>query len=99
MLTRIADTEVPFRNHWYLHPALNGRSSIKVVLPTLVPELSYADMAIADGLTAAIRFEEMREGTLVGEAAEATRENLIQYCRLDTLAMLKIVERLRELVA
>jgi aryl carrier-like protein len=55
-------------------------------------------MPIADGLTAAVRFEEMHEGTLVGEAAETVRENLIEYCGLDTLAMLKIVERLRELV-
>jgi hypothetical protein len=36
LLDRITDTEVPFKRNWYLHPDLNGRSSIKVVLPTLV---------------------------------------------------------------
>jgi hypothetical protein len=98
MLDRIVDTEVPFKKNWYLHPGLMGRSSIKVVLPTLEPELSYEGMEIADGLTAAIRFGDMYEGTVAGDAAEIVRGNLIDYCRLDTLAMVKIVGRLRELV-
>jgi hypothetical protein len=99
MLDRIVDTEIPFKENWYLHPGLMGRSSIKVVLPTLVPELSYEGMEIADGLTAAIRFGDMYEGTVVGDAAEIVRGNLIDYCRLDTLAMVEIVGRLRELIA
>ena len=40
----------------------------------------------------------MHEGTVAGDAAEIVRGNLIDYCRLDTLAMFKIVGRLRELV-
>jgi len=48
----------------------DGRSSIKVVLPTLVPELSYEGMEIADGLTAAIRFGDMYEGRVAGSADE-----------------------------
>ena len=98
LLDRIVDTEIPFKRNWYLHPGLMGRSSIKVVLPTLVPELGYEGMKIADGMTAAIRFEEMREGKVVGRAAESVRENLIEYCRMDTLAMVRIVGRLREMV-
>lgn len=99
MLNRVVDTEVPFKRFWYLHPGLKGRSSIKVVLPTLVPELSYEGMAIADGLAAAFGFEDLFEGAVVGDAAELVRQNLVDYCRLDTLAMVRIVERLRELVA
>ncbi len=68
------------------------------MLPTLVPELSYEGMEIADGLAAAFSFEDMFEGTVVGDAAEIVRQNLIDYCRLDTLAMVRIVERLREIV-
>ncbi len=98
MLGRIADTEIPFKRYWYLHPGLKGRSTIKVVLPTLVPELSYEGMEIADGLAAAFSFEDMYEGTVVGDAAEIVRKNLIDYCRLDTLAMVRIVGRLRELI-
>ncbi len=98
MLGRIADTEIPFKRYWYLHPGLKGRSTIKVVLPTLVPDLSYEGMEIADGLAAAFSFEDMYEGTVVGDAAEIVRKNLIDYCRLDTLAMVRIVGRLRELI-
>jgi CRISPR/Cas system-associated exonuclease Cas4 (RecB family) len=93
LLDRMVDTEIPFKQHWYLHPGLKARSSIKVVLPTLVPELSYDGMEISEGMTAAIRFEEMFEGSV----SDQVRQNLIDYCRLDTLAMLKIVEKLREL--
>ncbi len=98
MLDRIVDTEIPFKRYWYLHPGLKGRSSIKVVLPTLVPDLSYEGMEISDGLAASFSFEDMFQGTVVGDAAEIVRENLIDYCRLDTLAMVRIVGKLRELV-
>ena len=98
MLDRIVDTEIPFKKNWYLHPGLMGRSSIKVVLPTLVPELSYDGMEISDGLAAASSFGDMYEGRVVGSAAEIVRDDLRDYCRLDTLAMLKIVGKLRALL-
>ena len=91
-------TEIPFKQSWYLHPGLKGRSSIKVVLPVLVPELDYKDMEISDGLTAATRFQDLHEGKVVGDAAETVRKNLTDYCRMDTLAMVKIVERLQALI-
>ncbi len=56
-------------------------------------------MEIADGLTAAFSFEDMYEGRTVGDAADTVRKNLIDYCQLDTLAMVRIVERLRKLAA
>ncbi len=98
MLSRIVDTEIPFMENWYLHPSLMGGSSIKVVLPTLVPELSYDGMAISDGLAAASSFGDMYDGRVVGNAAEIVQGDLRKYCRMDTLAMLKIVGKLREIV-
>ena len=98
LVGRVRDTEVPFKKNWYLHPGLKGRSSIKDVLPTLVPELSYDGMRIADGLSAAIGFQDLYDGKVVGDAAESIRKDLIDYCQLDTLAMVKIVGRLREMV-
>jgi CRISPR/Cas system-associated exonuclease Cas4 (RecB family) len=86
MLGRIVDTEIPFKRYWYLHPGLKGRSTIKVVLPTLVPDLSYEGMEIADGLAAAFSFEDLYEGAVVGDAAEIVRKNLIDYCRLEPAA-------------
>jgi CRISPR/Cas system-associated exonuclease Cas4 (RecB family) len=99
LLDRIEDTEIPFKENWYLHPGLMGRSSIKVVLPTLVPELSYAEMEIAEGQSASLLFGDIYDGKLEGETLKTARQNLRDYCRLDTLAMVRIVDRLRELVA
>ena len=55
-------------------------------------------MEIADGLTASLSFGDLYEGKVVGNAAETARMNLLNYCRLDTLAMVGIVGKLRELV-
>jgi hypothetical protein len=49
-------------------------------------------------IPAAIRFGDMYEGTVVGDAAEIVRGDLIDYCRLDTMAMVMIVEKLRALI-
>ena len=97
MLNRFVDTEIPFKKHWYAHPRLFGRSSIKLVLPLMAPGFGYADMAIADGSAASIMFENLTSGLITGDEADLVRRNLLDYCRLDSLAMLKIVDRLREL--
>ncbi|MDC1294985.1 DUF2779 domain-containing protein [Myxococcota bacterium] len=97
LIARIMDTEIRFKKNWYLHPELRGRSSIKVVLPTQVTEISYADLEIAEGQSAALTFGNMYEGRLKCEAREAARQNLLDYCRMETLATVRIVERLRAL--
>ncbi|RMG39968.1 MAG: hypothetical protein D6732_03550, partial [Methanobacteriota archaeon] len=74
-----------------------GSYSIKKVLPALLPELSYAEMEIGDGMAAANAYLAMREG-LPEEKVAALRKNLLDYCRLDTLAMVRLLEKLRELV-
>ena len=43
-----------FSDNLYIHPDFKGRSSIKKVLPVLVPDLSYLDLGIGDGMTASI---------------------------------------------
>ena len=99
LLDRIRDTEIPFKENWYLHPALMGRSTIKVVLPTLAPELSYEDMEIGEGQTASLAFGDMVDGRVAVENVRSTREALLDYCRLDTRAMVAIVEKLRTLIS
>jgi hypothetical protein len=78
LIARIMDTEIPFKENWYLHPGLRGRSSIKVVLPTLVPDLSYAGLEIGEGQSAALIFGDMYEGRLDGEARETARRDLLE---------------------
>ncbi len=76
---------------------MNGSSSIKDVLPALLPEMSYENLAINDGGMAASAYLRMRESN---DQAEITsiRKAMLEYCGLDTLAMVKILEKMREMI-
>ena len=74
-----------------------GRSSIKVVLPTLVPELSYEGLAIQDGMGAAVGYRRMMDPATATDEAEQLYRDLLDYCNLDTLAMVEIYRALRRL--
>ena len=72
---------------------MRGSYSIKYVLPALVPELSYNDLDIKEGGTASNKFLSMVNETFEGDV-EKTRRQLLEYCELDTYAMVKILEKL-----
>jgi hypothetical protein len=97
-VSRMKDLMTPFRKRQYYAPRMLGSYSIKAVLPALVPELSYDGMAIADGTAAMIAFLGLQEETNP-EKAEATRNALWEYCKLDTLAMVRILEKLQAMHA
>ena len=84
----------PFQQKWYYTPEMKGSYSIKLVLPALVPELSYDDLPIKEGGTASNTFLSMVNGTFEGDEEE-TKRQLLQYCELDTYAMVKILEKLQ----
>ncbi len=46
---RIVDLMHPFSKGLYVDAAFGGSASIKKVLPVLVPELDYSELAIQDG--------------------------------------------------
>jgi predicted RecB family nuclease len=86
------------RDHVY-HPRFDGSFSLKQVLPALVPEMGYDDLAVQGGTAASNLLENLllREAELAPEERQRIREQLLAYCERDTLAMMKLVERLREL--
>jgi hypothetical protein len=90
---RLKDLMIPFQQRLYYTPDMDGRYSIKKVLPALVPNLSYNALEINEGGTASRTFEAMVQGTFEGDV-EATRKHLLEYCKLDTLAMVRILEKL-----
>ena len=92
---RLKDLMIPFQQKWYYTPEMKGSYSIKYVLPALVPELSYNDLEIKEGGTASNTFLSMVNGTFAGDVEE-TRNQLLEYCKLDTFAMVKILEKLRQ---
>ncbi len=81
------------------HPDFKGSYSIKKVLPALVPDLSYKGLAVADGDTAITRFARMARGEIKGSDIELTRRQLLEYCKLDTLAMLRLHETLHAMAS
>ena len=95
MATRTLDLMEPFRKLYYYVPEMNGSHSIKQVLPALVPELSYKNLSINDGQMATNAFETLQTETDILKIIEL-REQLLEYCKLDTLAMVKIMEKLEE---
>lgn len=94
IVDRIKDLMVPFKEYWYYSPNMKGSYSIKKVLPELVPELSYQNMEIKDGDSVSSLYSMMVTNTFSGDVEKA-KENLLSYCRLDTFAMVKILEKLK----
>lgn len=92
---RMVDLMMPFRKkHFYL-PEMNGSYSIKNVLPVLVPEMSYEGLPINNGADASVAFYNLRFETDEAKVQE-TRNALLKYCEQDTLAMVRIVEKIKQ---
>ena len=79
---------------------MGGSFSIKSVLPALFPDdpaLNYHNLEqIHNGGEAMSIFPKIKDMT--PEDAEKTRYNLLKYCELDTYAMVKVWEKLKEAV-
>jgi len=81
------------RNHVY-HPAFAGSFSLKAVLPAFVPDMTYKGMVVAGGQDAGLAWESLIRGGLDRDEHQRVRKALLDYCGQDTLALIKLVERL-----
>ena len=93
IINRLKDLMIPFQQKWYYTSEMKGSYSIKAVLPALVPELSYNELEIKEGGTASNTFLSMVNGSFEGDVKK-TRNQLLEYCKLDTYAMVKILDKL-----
>ena len=89
VIARLVDLEPIVRNG-YCHPEFLGRTSIKNVLPVVAPELSYATMGVGNGLDAEGLFALMTVGRRNPDEHAAFRQQLLEYCKLDTMAMVRL---------
>lgn len=96
IVENIRDLMVPFRDKSIYHWQFNGSYSIKAVLPALVPDLSYDELEISDGEMASAAWMRMIQSKDHGEK-EMIRKQLLEYCGLDTWAMVKILEEMKRL--
>lgn len=96
----IKDLMIPFQKHYYYCKEMQGSYSIKWVLPALCPgdpELDYHVLEdIHNGSEAMTAFADLPNHS--EEEIQKIRKNLLAYCRLDTLAMVKIWEKLQAIV-
>ena len=87
-----------FSDNLYIHPDFKGKTSIKKVLPVLVPWLKYDDLDISEGLSATIKWFRAATWTSLSEAERVKIfDDLLKYCELDTLAMVEIFKVLATL--
>jgi len=94
----IVDLMLPFQKGYYMSPLMKGRYSIKYVLPALVPEQqdAYKNLnLIQNGADAMNAFPVLVN--LDGEEKEEMRKALLEYCKLDTLAMVWVLRNLRSI--
>jgi hypothetical protein len=92
----VIDLMVPFRRREIYHWRMDGSYSLKSVLPVLVPELSYEGMAIQEGKEASLAYLALEKMESDRERRKA-EDDLRAYCRQDTLGMVRLLEKLREL--
>ena len=96
----IVDLIEPFRKKMVYLPEMNGSFSIKHVLPALYPddpELDYSNLegSVHNGGDAMTIYPQIAQMTPA--EADSARKSLLKYCKLDTLAMVKVWEKLRRM--
>lgn len=92
VLERIVDLMALFRKDYRL-PEMQGSYSIKYVLPALLPELSYNHLVIGNGGDASTAFYNLSKTENETDIIN-TRKALLEYCKMDTWAMVKLLEKL-----
>ena len=94
---RVVDLMDIFLKRFYYQKEMKGSHSIKYVLPALFPndeELDYEKLNIKNGSMAMNAFPRLylKDDSEIKQI----REDLLKYCCLDTLAMVRILEKLEQ---
>lgn len=92
---RIVDFEEILRTNYY-DKRFHGRTSIKKVLPVMIPKMNYNDLEIGEGDVALSAFAYMAMGLYDDEKIKETKNNLLKYCKQDTLALVEMHKFLYE---
>jgi len=89
MIDNLRDLAGPFRKKALYHWSMKGSYSLKKVLPALIPELDYDELEINEGNMATQAYFKMCQ-TKDPKEVKQIRRNLLEYCRMDTLAMVEL---------
>lgn len=94
LIKRVVDLMVVFKKGWYWIPEFYDSASLKYVLPAMVSDLTYGE--IKEGRMASLVYYQLKNQS--PEIREQHIKNLKEYCKLDTLAMVRIWEELNSIV-
>jgi hypothetical protein len=95
---RIVDLLLPFRGFRYYHPQQDGSASMKAVMPALTGQ-GYEKLTVQEGGAASREFLRVTYGQVTSSERRRVRRDLEEYCGLDTLGMVQIVDQLKRLTA
>ncbi len=97
---KLVDLLPVIRNNVY-HPGFRGSFSIKHVLEPLVPDLSYTDLVIVNGMVASVEIARLLfvADRIPAHERDRVRADLLAYCQRDTEAMLRLLHALRGLAS
>jgi hypothetical protein len=84
---------LPIAEEHYYHPSQQGSWSLKKLLPAVAPDLCYDTLpGVKDGDMAMAAYAQAIAPGTAPERREEIRQELIAYCGLDTLAMVRVWE-------
>ena len=85
---------LPILRDYYYDPGFGGSFSIKKVLPVLVPGKGYERLAIHDGMEAVLSYYNLLSDKITEGERKKIQRDLLEYCKLDSIAMYGIVHAL-----
>ncbi len=89
------DLSKPFWEYDYYHPDQKGSTSLKTILPVITGQ-SYKDLGIKSGQMANSEFLRVKTEPITKSEKLEIEKNLIEYCKLDTYAMVLILRKIKE---
>ena len=92
------DLSIPFKNFSYYNPLQGGSTSLKSIITPLTG-MDYKDLTIQDGSLANREYLNLKlDKSLDILKKEKLKKELINYCKKDTLAMIKIIHTLKKII-
>ncbi len=92
IVDRLVDLAPVTRQHYY-HPDMRGSWSLKAVLPTISSNMRYSELkGIQEGIESSEGYLEAIDPATDSERRAELKEQLLRYCKFDTLALVRLVE-------
>jgi hypothetical protein len=96
---RLFDLMDVFNKTLYIDPAFLGSASLKNVLPVLAPDLSYQALTVSNGEMAMLAWRDLIDPEFPEADKAKLHEDMLEYCKLDTFAMVEILKKIQEIIS